>query len=70
MSNLGEMELFDSSIENWPTCISGFKQYELTNVLNCEKKNFVGLVSIAVVNVFKLLHKLRVSIKPVEKTLT
>lgn len=69
MSNLGEMELFDSSIENWPACISGFKQYELTNILNCEK-SFVVLVSIMVVNLSKLLHKPRVSIKPVEKTFT
>lgn len=69
MSNLGKMELFDSSIENWPTCISGFKQYERTNIPNCEK-SFVVLVSVMVVNLFKLLHKLRVSNKPMEKTFT
>lgn len=67
MSDLGEMILFDSSIENWPTCISGFSQYELNNILNC-KKSFVVLVGVMVVNLSKLLHKVRVSIKPAEKT--
>lgn len=69
MSDLGEMILFDSSTEDWPTCISGFRQYELTNILSY-KKSFVFLVGVMVVNLFKLLYKLRVSVKPIEKTFT
>lgn len=64
---VGQMDAFDSTVEDWATYVERVEQYCLVNDIGNERKVAV-LLSVMGTRIYNLLHSLTAPVKPAEKT--
>ena len=65
--NIGRMDCFDSTVEDWSAYVERLEQYCVANDVEEEKKVAV-LLSLMGAKTYNLLHNLTIPDKPSEKT--